>query len=155
MNEDEINAQPIEPNTQIVERFNAAYYAYLQALQIAWSAPEIQQDGAAAYQNYMQVLQEMMELDIRKRMMEAWKAYVGFVEKTLVADGVQAQAREAYQNYLKSIQKAWMESDLDGINAMSLSAIGQSLGAASWLAAASTGEASRLADMSSQNGPST
>jgi hypothetical protein len=153
MNEVEANTQQIEPNTQIVERFNAAYYAYLQALQIAWSAPEIQQDGTAAYQNYMQVLQEMMELDIRQRMLEAWKTYVGFVEKTLLAEGVREQAREAYQNYLKSIQKAWSESNPEELNAVTLSAIGQNLSAASWLAAASTGEASRLTEMTAQNGP--
>jgi prophage DNA circulation protein len=147
----EAQAQPTEPNQEIVERFFSAYATFLQAFQPAWMAPEVQQDGAAAYQKYAQALQEMMEMDIAKQMTEAWNDYMAIIQKNLFADDLQANIREAYQEYLQSVRQAWAESDLEGINALTLTEISRSLSMTSWLAAASTGVASRLSDGSTQS----
>ena len=147
----EAQTYPTEPNQETVDRFFSAYATFLQAFQPVWMAPEVQQDGAAAYQAYVQALQELMELDIRTRITEAWNAYIAVIERTLSAEEMQANLREAYHNYLHSVQQAWVENDLQGINALTLAAISQSLGMASLLAAASTGLASRLSDGSAQS----
>lgn len=147
----EAKSQSTEPNQETIDRYYSAYATFLQAFQPAWIAPEVQQDGAAAYQAYAQVLQELMEHEIRKRMVESWNAYMEIIEKSLQDDDLQANIRDAYQNYLQSMQQAWAESDLDEINALTLAAISQSLSMASWLAAAATGVASRLSDGSTQS----
>lgn len=142
---------PTEPNQETIDRFFSAYATYLQAFQPAWMAPELQQDGAAAYQTYAQALQELMELDLRKRAMEAWNAYLAVIERTLSTEEMQANLRQAFQNYLHSVQQAWAENDLQGVNALTLAAISQSLSMASWLAAASTGVASKLSEGPTQS----
>jgi hypothetical protein len=148
MNAVEAQAHATEPDQETVDRFFSAYATFLQVFQPVFLAPEVLQDGAAAYQEYIQALQELMELDIHNRMMEAWNVYMAILEKTLLADEMQAHTQEAYQSYLQSIRQAWVESDLEGINAQTLAAISQSLSMASWLAAASNGVSNSLSDRS-------
>lgn len=151
MSEAEAQAHPTEPNQQTVERFFSAYATFLQAFQPVWMSPEVQQDGAVVYQKYAQVLQELMEHEIRTRMVDAWKAYIAIIEKSLSSADLQASTQEAYQTYLQSVRQAWVESDLEEMNALTLAAISQSLSMASWLAAASRGVAGRLSDGSAQS----
>ncbi|MHC4617194.1 MAG: hypothetical protein ACYTEQ_05510 [Planctomycetota bacterium] len=153
MNAVEAQARAIEPDQETVDRFFSVYATYFQAFHPAWSAPEIQQDVANAYQAYAQVLQELMEHEIRKRITDAWNSYMAIIEGTLSAEEVQAHLQESYQNYLKGVQQAWVETDLEGINALTLAAISQSLSMASWLTAAATGVADRLSAKAEQSTP--
>lgn len=150
MSEVEAKGPLTEPNQETVERFFSAYAMFLEALQPAWARLGTEPEGASAYQEYAQALQEFMELEIRQRLTTTWRAYIGVVENTLSAEDMQAQSKEAYQNYLQSIQQAWAESDLKEINALTLASISQSITMASWIAATCSGVAARLSDGSVQ-----
>jgi len=128
-----------ELNQAIVERFLSAYDDYATAFEPAWLMTDFQEEGAAAYEAYMEALEELMELDIRERVAEAWNAYAAVISKAMGAANIEAQTGEAYHEYIGAIQQAWAEIDAKSFEPATLAAVSQSLMTASWLAQASQG----------------
>lgn len=126
----------------IQSAFQDAYARYLQALEDAWKPADVQERVETAYRVYNEMLSEASQSAVQQQVSDAWRRYAGAVEDALTREGIQERAAEAYQSYVRTIVDAWRQAEPAALDSQALAAIGQSMIAAAWMAAASEGKAS-------------
>jgi hypothetical protein len=105
--------------------FEAAYLAYLQALQEVSTNTELQQRATEAYATYARVLQESFTSDVQQRAAAAYANYTQVLQEAW---------SPAYQRYLQSMKDAWAEVDVATMDVGSMLAISQSMATVAWMA---------------------
>jgi hypothetical protein len=125
----------------VQERFVEASQQFMQALQAAWTPMDIQERGSLAYSQYLQALQEASVSDVQQRVAQAYAVYAQVVQEALQRPEIQEQVRAAYREYVRAVREAWLEVDVDSVDAALLAEISQSVLSSAWMAATAHGAA--------------
>ena len=109
------------------ERLEEASRQFMDALQDAWTPSDIRERGAAAQFQYLQVLQEPSFSQVQQGLAIAYANYMQVVQDALRSSGIQQRVAQAYRQYIRTVKDAWTEMDVDSVDAVTLTAISQSM----------------------------
>lgn len=125
----------------VQERFVEASRQFMEALQGAWAPMDIQERGSLAYSQYLQALQDASVSEVQQRVAQAYAVYAQVVQEALRRPEIQEQVRAAYREYVRAVRQAWLEVDVESVDATLLVEISQNVLSSAWMAAAANGAA--------------
>ena len=113
-----------------------AFRDYMVALQDAWAQPEIQEQGAQAYNRYLNVLQEACGPEVQQRVAQEWQQYERVVRSALGSAEMQQRVFNAFRDYVIALRNAWTDTSPEAIDAATLTAVCQNILTVAWIAGA-------------------
>jgi len=113
-----------------------AFREYMAALQDAWAQPEIQEQGAEAYNRYLNVVQEACGPEVQQRVAQEWQRYERVVRSALGSTEMQQRVFNAFRDYVIALRGAWTDTAPEAIDAATLTAVCQNILTAAWIAGA-------------------
>lgn len=121
--------------------FDAAFSAYVSALQDAVGPPDVQERINDAHRAYVEVLQGALSPEpVQQQATEAYHRYCQALQEALAARDARERAAGAYAAYVRAVRDAWAGADADRVDVHSMARISQSMTTVAWTAAASTTE---------------
>src|SRR5262245_12740618 len=98
---------------QQMRPFEAAYQAWLQSLHGLVTSHERQQQVAAAFGQYTQLMQSggIASAEMEQLASEAYARYLETLQQTMTSVTTRAAAAEAYRRYVRAVKAAWAALD--------------------------------------------
>jgi hypothetical protein len=129
-------SQALSTPQQQMRPFEDAYQEFLRSLHTLIISPQLQQLVAAAYEQYAQIAQSGAagSAEMQRLASEAYARYLETLQRTISSGNTHEAAAEAFRRYVRAVKVAWTVLDPDAIPSSVLTAIGQTLTAAGWIA---------------------